>query len=228
MRKIVLLVGVVLFVSLVIVMQVSAVTVDDIIGRLEESQNSVKDMSADVVMEISIPEKTITQEMRMWSKGDKTKIKMVNTEHPMTVIMDKEKMTIKQADRLKTEDRRPKTTDLTALNGKMGDFLRNSKTNIVKEEGNEITLSVIPEEANPLMQKVDMVIDMEKGVITQQKMYSNMGVSFCKMEYEKNSDIWVLKRFTMTSSFGQMGTSTVKAEYKDVKVNKGIGDEMFK
>ena len=71
--------------------------------------------------------------------------------------------------------------------------MRKSKTSILKEEGNEVTLSVIPEEANPLMQKLDMVVDMEKGIITQQKMYSNMGISFCSMEYEKKGDVWILR-----------------------------------
>lgn len=248
-RKNILLTYLVSLIPFIFVMHISAATIDEIIEKLEENQEKTEDISADVVMEIDVAGRVIVQESKMWSKGEKTRIEIkkvqnekltplendsltgqegkTETTFPMTIIMGADKMTIRQADRLKTEDHRPKTTDLIALNGKMGDFLRKSEVTIIKEEGNEVTLSVIPEEANPLMQKLDMVVDMERGVITQQKMYSNMGISFCRMEYESKHDVWVLKKFTMTSNLGQMGTSTVKAEYKNVKINKGIEDEMF-
>ena len=236
---------------MVLVGQSYATTVEDVIAKLETNQNNIQDMSADVTMTIDIAGTKTVQEMKMWSKGDKTKIEInqvkseklklkSETPLPMTVIMDNEKMTIKQAgkepqviDMKKITEEQGKTVKgkvqkaITPpgmdLQKGMSEFLRNSQVNIVKEEGNEVTISVIPEEANPLMQKLDMVVDMERGVITQQKMYSNMGISFGKMEYEKKDDVWVLKRFTMTSNLGQMGTSTVKAEYKNVKVNEGIG-----
>jgi outer membrane lipoprotein-sorting protein len=257
MKKIVLLIGLfLLFISI----NSYAVTVDEIIEKLEENQEKIEDITADVVMEISVAGKTTIQEMQMWSKQDKTKIEVEEvksekltplendsltgqegkseTELPMTVIMDADKMTIKQAgkelqviDLKEVKDKRkaiPQTPPGLTLQKGMGELLRKSDVTITREEGNEITLSVIPEESNPLMQKLDMVVDMEKGVITQQKMYSNMGMSFCSMEYEKKDEIWVLKKFTMTSNLGQMGISTIKAEYKNVEVNKGIKDKMFK
>jgi outer membrane lipoprotein-sorting protein len=211
----------------------------EIIEKLEENQGKIQDISADVVMEIDAAGRVLVRETKMWREGDKTRIDLVKSEKslPMTVIIDVDKMTIRQ------EGEKPRVIDMKEVKDKgkdipqtapgmelqkgMGEFLRNSDVTIVKEEGNEINLSVIPEESNPLMQKLDMVVDMEKGVITQQKMYSNMGISFCSMEYEKKDNIWVLKRFTMTSNLGQMGTSRVTAEYENVKINKGIEDGVF-
>jgi len=243
--KMVLLVGLVLLVQSVSIVQSNGTTVENVIARLEFNQNKIKDMSAEVKMDITVAGKKTMQEMNLWSKDEKMKIEMVNTDRPMTVIMDTQKMSIKQAgkepqviDMKKVTEEKGKTVKGKVQNSitppgmdlqkGMGEFLRKSDVSIMKEEGNKITLSVIPEESNPLMQKLDMVIDIEKGVITQQKMYSNMGVSFCKMEYEKKDNVWVLKKFTMTSNLGQMGTSTVKAEYKNVKINEGIDDEVFK
>jgi outer membrane lipoprotein-sorting protein len=234
-KKIVLLVG---LVSLVFVTISYAVTVDEIIAKLEENQEKIKDMSADVVMEIDVAGKVVKQETKMWSKGEKTKIKMVNTEHPMTVIMGADKMTIKQAgkepqmiDTKKISEGKEKAISQTPLGMDfprgMGEFLRKSNVTITKEKGNEINLSVIPEESNPLMQKLDMVVDMARGIVKQQKMYSNMGISLSRMEYEKEDEVWVLKRLTTVSNFGKMGTSTTKAEYNNIRINKGIEDIIF-
>ncbi|TES93517.1 MAG: hypothetical protein E3J87_02170 [Candidatus Cloacimonadota bacterium] len=253
-KRTVLLTLVVLLISFAFVSKSSAVTIDEIIKRLEENQGKIKDLEADVVMEVNNVAGMITaQELKVWSKGDdKTKIEIVHSDafeddsltfFPTTVIINGSKMSIGQRgktqqvidieeiqDKGKVDKRYEPMEQFTLgmglLKG-MGDFLRKSEVSIVKEEGNKITLSIIPEETNLLMQKINMVVDMGRGVITQQKMYSNMGINFCRMEYEKKDEIWILRKFTMTNSFGQMGTSTVKVEYKNIQLNKGIENVMF-
>ena len=54
-----------------------------------------------------------------------------------------------------------------------------------------------------------------------------MGITFCKTDYEKKGEVWVVKKFTMTSSFAQMGASKIEVEYKNIKINKGISDSIF-
>jgi len=180
--------------------------------------------------------------MKMWSKGDKTRIEFAEDQDaiglPKTVITDDRKMIIetyrgkevidiKETDQKKDEARNDIIPLGFELQKGIGNFLRESDVNIMSERGNEVMLSVIPKQLNQLMQKLDMVVDIEKGVISQQKIYSNMGISFCKMEYEKKDNVWVLSKFIMISSYGQIGTSKIKTEYRNIQVNSGIENRIF-
>jgi outer membrane lipoprotein-sorting protein len=221
-------------------------SIDEIIEKLEESQNRILDITADVIMEIDVGGEIIKQEMQMWRKGDKTKIEFRRSKGSAadsskgfltTVIMDKEKMVIKP------EGKESQVIDLkkTKSNGKeitpnfagmeiqkgVHEFLRESNATITKQEGDKITLCIVPKDSNLLMQKLEMVVDMARGIVTQQKMYSNMGISLSRMVYEKKDETWVLKKFTTVSNFGLVGTSTIKAVYNNTKINKGIEDEVF-
>jgi outer membrane lipoprotein-sorting protein len=219
-----------------------AFTVDEIISKLEQNKNRIMDIQADVVLEIEVDGIKTVQEMKMWSKGDKTRIEFDEDQDvnglPKTVITDdrrmiietsrgKEVIDIKETDQKEAEARNDIIPLGFELQKEIGNFLRESDVNIMSERGNEITLSIIPKQLNQLMQKLDMVVDIEKGVISQQKIYSNMGISFCKMEYEQKDNAWVLSKFIMISSYGQMGTSKIKTEYKNIQVNSGIEDIIF-
>jgi outer membrane lipoprotein-sorting protein len=126
------------------------------------------------------------------------------------------------------------------LQQNMGDFLKKNKVSVVSgkkpfiknllsrsETPKEVVLEVIPENKDPMIQKMEMTVDMERGIITNQKMFSNYGTTKMDMEYENIKGAWIIKRINMTipTPMGKTGKMTI--EYKNVKLNQGIGDELF-
>jgi outer membrane lipoprotein-sorting protein len=121
-----------------------------------------------------------------------------------------------------------------------GDFLKKNKVSVISgkksliknllsrsETPKEVVLEVIPEEKDPMIQKMEMTVDMERGIITNQKMFSNYGTTKMDMEYENIKGAWIIKRINMTipTPMGKAGKMTI--EYKNMKLNQGIRDEMF-
>ncbi len=124
-----------------------------------------------------------------------------------------------------------------------GEFLKKNKVSVVSEKKSfvqkllsrgassetpeKVVLEVIPEDKDPMVQKIEMTVDMNKGVVTSQRMFSNYGTTKMNMEYENINSAWVLKRINMTipTPMGKTGKMTI--EYKNVKLNQGIRDEMF-
>jgi len=124
-----------------------------------------------------------------------------------------------------------------------GDFLKKNKVSVISgkksliknllsrntssETPKEIVLEVIPENKDPMIQKMEMTVDMLRGVITGQKMFSNYGTTKMNMEYENIKGAWVIKKVNMTipTPMGKTGKMTI--EYKNVKLNQGIGDRLF-
>jgi outer membrane lipoprotein-sorting protein len=229
------------------------VTVDEIIEKLEENQEKIEDITADVVMRVSVAGKIRSQEVKMWCKGDKKmRTEFVSSEGftanelkalPTALIMNGSKMSIKKDDKtslvidMEIQNKEniiknylPKSqSPIPGIGFQKGisDFLKSSEVSIEEEEGSKIKLLVIPKESDPIMQKSYLVVDMEKGVVNQFKMYSNLGSSFINMEYVREKGIWVLKKFKLTSSLGLMGTSKLETNYKNIELNKGIDNKKF-
>ena len=125
----------------------------------------------------------------------------------------------------------------------MGEFLKKNKVTVISgkkslignlmskvsssEAPEKVVLEVIPEKKDPMVQKMEMTVDMNKGVITSQKMFSNYGTTKMNMEYENIKGAWIIKRINMTvpTPMGKSGKMTI--EYKNVKVNQGISDRLF-
>ncbi|MEO0294378.1 MAG: hypothetical protein ABIN61_09230 [candidate division WOR-3 bacterium] len=120
------------------------------------------------------------------------------------------------------------------------EFLKQNKVSIVSrkksviknllsrsEPPKEVVLEVVPKEKDPIVQKIEMTVDMERGVITNQKMFSNYGTTKMDMEYENIKGVWVIKRINMIipTPMGKAGKMTI--EYKNVKLNEGISDRLF-
>jgi len=124
-----------------------------------------------------------------------------------------------------------------------GEFLKKNKVSVISEKKSfvknllsrgassetpeKIVLEVIPENKDPMVQKMEMTVDMVRGVITGQKMFSNYGTTKMNMEYENVKGAWVIKKVNMTipTPMGKTGKMTI--EYKNIKLNQGIGDEIF-
>jgi len=124
-----------------------------------------------------------------------------------------------------------------------GEFLKKNKVSVISgkksfvknllsrgassETPEKIVLEVIPENKDPMVQKMEMTVDMNRGVITNQKMFSNYGTTKMNMEYENIKGAWIIKRVNMTvpTPMGKTGKMTI--EYKNIKLNQGISDRLF-
>ncbi len=167
----------------------------------------------------------------------------------MTMIMNGDKMIMDTPEGKKTLSAGSSASPLSPgqaaspgmnLQQDFGEFLKKNKVSIVSgkksfiknllsrgETPKEVVLEVIPEDKDPMIQKMEMTVDMERAVITKQKMFSNYGTTKMDMEYENIKGAWVIKRINMTipTPIGKTGKMTI--EYENLKVNQGIGDDMF-
>ncbi len=224
----------------------STKSINDITKILQKNADKVKDMSCEVVMTMDLgKEGTRTQTMKMWMKG-KDKIKMLTAfRQPLTaegkknvVIINGDKMMMetpqgKQViNRTTSESLQPTGNKATPpgvnLQKNAAEFFKENNAKIISQGRNKAVIEIIPKDKNPMTQKIEMVIDTKRGLITQQRMYSNYGTTKMKMKYKKIGDAWILSSIQMTvpTPMGKVGR--MKIEYKNIKVNQGISDNMFK
>ena len=154
------------------------------------------------------------------------------------------KQLLVQVDKLPQENKEEIKQQILGLNEEqLEEFLKQNKVSVVKEKKSlvkslflrntssetpkKVVLEVIPEEKDPMAQKIEMAVDMERGVITNQKMFSNYGTTKIDMEYENIKGAWVIKRINMTvpTPMGKTGKMTI--DYTNIKLNQGINDKLF-
>ncbi|MFA5034029.1 MAG: hypothetical protein WC614_13560 [bacterium] len=219
----------------------NAVTIDDIAKKLENNVNKIKDMQADVEMKTDVGEgENIVQKMQIVSKGmDKAKV-VSTAPQKQTIIMNNKKMQIESFDGKKTvinkdsllQGQTPlmSTNDMNLQRG-IVDFLKDGKSKILNSNGNIYTLEIIPSEKdkNPLMGKVELQIDYAKGLVMNQKIYSNMGIIITDISYKKIGNIWTISEVKTISpvSFGKNKTATIIMRYNNVKINQNVTDKVF-
>jgi outer membrane lipoprotein-sorting protein len=218
-----------------------AVTMDDIIRKLEENIAKIKDMEADVEVRADIGKGTqFTQSMKVLSKGA-AKVRMVSlSPEKQTIILNGTKMQIEDSKgEKKVIDRnsisiqgRAQTVDVKDMNAQrsIARFLKDGNARITGANGSIYTLEVIPgkQDRNPLMQKAELSVDHKRGVITSQKLYSNMGVTVTDISYTKIGNTWVMSRTVVTTPVGFSGeTATMTMDYNNIEINKGIPDKVF-
>ena len=225
----------------------STKSIDDITKILQKNADKVKDMSCEVVMTMDLgKEGTKTQTMKMWMKGkDKMMMRYSSEgigysgkEGKNTVIINGDKMMMETpqgkqvVNRTTSDSLQPTGNKATPpginLQKNAADFFKENNAKIISQGRNKAVIEIIPKDKNPMTQKIEMVIDTKRGLITQQRMYSNYGTTKMKMKYKKVGDAWVLSSIQMTvpTPMGKVGR--MKIEYKNIKVNQGISDNMFK
>lgn len=225
----------------------------EVISTLKGNSDKVKDLQADVIMEMDMGEAgKRTQEMTVWSKGkDRMRMEMneayssrlsadslktkerlgkttmiINGDKMLMITPEGEKRLSADSSRLTAKKAQPTPPGLDMQKG-MEEFLKKNETTVLSAKDNKIVLEVIPEEKSPLMEKVELTVDMKRGVVTSQSMFSSYGTTKMQMEYEEIKGAWVLKKVSMIipTPVGKVGRMTV--EYKNIKINQGLKDEMF-
>uniref|UniRef100_A0A7C4U7Z1 DUF4292 domain-containing protein n=1 Tax=candidate division WOR-3 bacterium TaxID=2052148 RepID=A0A7C4U7Z1_UNCW3 len=217
------------FLIVLVSLSVKCITIEEIIKKIEANGSRIEDMEADVTTRIKIGDGEIQiQKMRMAMKGrDRVRIELISPMRQTTIINGK-KMMVQTQDGKKsiiTQDTLPMMEQTGFQN--MSEFLKGNKVNVINVENDIANIEIIPESPTPMVQKIEMGVDIERGVIISQRIYSNMGVMKMEMEYGKISGVWVIKRMRIITPSPMGGLGEVESEYKNIKINKGIKDIFF-
>ncbi|MFA5033914.1 MAG: hypothetical protein WC614_12980 [bacterium] len=218
----------------------SAVTIDDISQKLEQNIAKIKDMQADIEIKTNMDAgKQVVKKMQILSKGtDKIKVTTIAPQKQAIIFNDK-KMQIEDSNGKKTIINKDSLSQgqLQAMSPKdmnpqrsITNFLKDGKSKIINSNGNIYTLEIIPNEKdkNPLMEKAELQVDYAKGLIINQKLYSNMGISITDISYKKIGNTWVMNKMEVTTPMGLTGKSAmITVNYDNIKVNQGISDKIF-
>ena len=217
-------------------------TLEDLMAKAQANQKQIKDMYAEtettMVSNMTMPGQAskgpqkMVQTGKMWTKGsDKSKIEMLSPTR-QTTIRNGDKMAI-----INPETGQTMVQDLSKLKGPMA----GQKADMTLEKALEyFNLSVkksvshyivvgIPKENNKFMSKMEFYIEAERWLATKILMYGGDGkpLSQSTIEYEKISDVWVpIKNVSSVNT--PMGKMDIEMVYKNIKVNEGIKDEVFK
>ncbi len=207
----------------------SGFTLDDVVKALERNSSHLKDMSCEVVVETDLGNEVKVQRMRLWSKGEKLRMEM---DGGMCMVMDGERVMMETSQGRSvmpmgfgdSKDALPSGVD---VQGRFSEFLRENDARVLSCKGNRVTIELVPREFNPFATRMEMVVDMDRGVVVEQCIYSNYGTSRMEMEYRKVNGVWVIS--SVKSWVPVPGGKVVKTriEYRNVKINQGLKDELF-
>jgi len=205
----------------------STKTIDEITEVLQKNAGKVQDMQAEVVMEMDLGKAgTKTQRMKIWMKG-KDKIKMEMEKQTMIMNGDKMMMDTSQGKRVINQPTTKGMPPGINLQQGIGDFFKENSGKIISQGRNKAVIELIPKDKNPMMNKIEMTVDTKRGVITEQRMYSNYGTTKMRMKYKNIGGIWVISSIDMIVPTPQGKVGRMKIEYKNIRINKGLSDKMF-
>jgi len=228
--------------SLVSPLFAADLTLEDLMNKAQANQAQIKDMYAEtettMISNMVIPgqaskgSQKMVQTGKMWTKGsDKSKIEMLSPTK-QTTIRNGDKMAI-----INPETGQKMVQDLSKMKGPMANQNQDMSLEKAKEyfnlslkkSGDHYIVVGIPRDNNKFMSKMEFYIEAERWLATKILMYGGDGkpLSQSTIEYEKISDVWVpVKNVSNVNT--PMGKMNVEMVYKNVKVNQGIKDGVFK
>jgi len=219
-------------------------TLEALMEKSQANQDRIKDLFVEtettMVSNMSLPGQAskgpqkMVQTGRMWTKGsDKAKIELLSPTK-QTTIRNGEKMLI-----IYPETGQKMVQDLSKIKGQGAGFKGQENMNLekameyfdlsVKHVGDNYIVTGIPKEENKFMSKMEFYLEAKSWLPTKILMYGANGklLSQSMIEYETISDVPVpVKNVSSVST--PMGTMNIEMVYKNVKVNQGIKDSVFK
>jgi len=230
---------------MVLASSVFAISVDEIIGKMKDNQNKIKDMYAETVtiMDMSgfpkpkkgkAPEMKMEQKGKLWVKGeDKSRVEL---DSPVKQIMvtNGEKLIMinpKTGEKLSQDLKQAKKQN--PINFQGGNFglskLKEQYNMSVREKGNELAIICEPKNKKEVGVSIEIYIDKDKWLAKEISVKTNEGlmVSNTDIEYQNVSGAWVPKKMNSMANaiFGKM---KIKMLFNNIKVNQGIDDKVFK
>ncbi|OGC06297.1 hypothetical protein A2526_04225 [candidate division WOR-1 bacterium RIFOXYD2_FULL_36_8] len=217
----------------------AAPSAQDIISKIRQNQDKIKDMSAKVVTIIKSDKegKALEQKGVILTKGkDKVRI-MMETPMRQLTITNGNKMYIENKDTgQKFVQDLQKIREKTGQKNIGGDPLDQTKILdtfylSLEEKGifkKSYIITGVPKDTNSLFGKVKFYVDASSYVPTKLEVYDtdNKLLTKSEVEYKKIGDIWVLSQNKSWLNVPG-GKMDVVMKLEDIRVNKGIPDSEF-
>lgn len=221
----------------------SAVDVEDLITKIRATQDKVEDLEADVVTKMSSTMKDgkdMEQKAHLWVKGQgKAKMEVFSPQKQIT-ITDGSKMAV-----INPETGQKYVQDMSEKKGMAsgvgeGSLIDQTKVfdyfdlEVEEKKGflggvKEYIITGTPKEANKFLGKMVFIIDAKNYIPKKIEIFNPKGskISTTTLEYKKIKGVYVPQKNVSVVSLpgGQM---KVEMEFKDLKVNQGIPDSVFK
>ncbi|KAF0133357.1 MAG: hypothetical protein FD145_1318 [Candidatus Saganbacteria bacterium] len=211
----------------------SDLSIDELIKNIQSNQSQIKDMSADMATKMSSNmkgAKDIEQKGKITIKyPNKTKMEMFEPSRQVTINNGKKMIMIDKNSGQRYEQDLSKT-NMPMNNADNMDFQKAKEyfNFSVKKEGDKYLITGKTKKENKLIGKMEILINPDKWLPEKIKAYNpqNKLISETDMEYEKISNCWVMVK-SKSSVTMPNGSMKMDMEYKNVKINKGIGDGEF-
>lgn len=216
----------------------SVLTLDELLVKVQGRQKQVTDMYAETVTVItsnmSVPgqeskePQKIAQKGKMWTKGEKSRIEMLEPTRQITINDGKKiavinKMTGQKYVQDLSKDKIGRNSQNMSLE-KAKEYFNLS----LKSEGNNYIVTGVPKEKNKIFGRMEFVISAGDLLPSAVLMYTpdNKLISKTVLQYQKiNSQMVPVKNISDVAT--PMGSMHIEMEYKNVKVNEGISDSLF-
>lgn len=212
----------------------NAISLDDLINKLQSSQNKIKDMQADISTKMTTSMQgmpAMNQKGKIWIKGNKNKMEISSPMKQVT-ITNGDKMAV-----VNPVTGQKQVTDLSKIPGGSSqggsssmnfDEAKKKFDFTMKNVSGGYQITGIPKEKNQFMGKIEVFVDSSKMVPTKIKMISPQGevLSDTSIEYKKVSGINVTYK-TISKVNLPKGKMTMEMTYSNIKVNSGISDSVF-
>jgi len=219
-------------------------TLEELMTKAQTNQKLIKDMYAEtettMISNMKMPGQAskgpqkMVQTGKMWTKGnDKSKIEMLSPTK-QTTIRNGDKMAI-----INPETGQKMVQDLSKIKGQGSRGMGQEGMSLekameyfslsVKRDGDNYVVVGVPRDNNKFMSKMEFYIESSRWLPTKILMYGGDGklLSQSIIEYEKIFEVWVPTK-NISSVNTPMGKMDVEMIYKNVKVNQGIKDSVFK
>ncbi|HTY12627.1 MAG TPA: outer-membrane lipoprotein carrier protein LolA [Candidatus Omnitrophota bacterium] len=230
--------------ALLVMPAMAGLSLDDLIGKIQDNQNKVQDMYADTVTTInsnfSAPGSTqsgpkeMVQKGKIWTKGkDKTKVEIDSPMKQVTISNGKMLAMINPATGQKY------VQDISKIKGReqLGDQsngvdLAKAKQYFdlsVRQDGNNYVITGKPKQANKFLARIEFYIDGGNWTTSKLLVYGPKDklMSESKIEYQQVNGAMVPSKTTANID-SPAGKMKVSMQFNNIKVNQGINDNEFK
>ncbi|MCK5599380.1 outer membrane lipoprotein carrier protein LolA [bacterium] len=208
------------------------IDVDQIFSKVEENQNIMKTMEANMSQTIFMQGYTITSNGKIYiKKPDLMRMDFVSPQKQTTIMNGKEKMMyIKLEGGQVIKQRMPEPGEFSNMNFTFN-HAEMKENCIIKEtgaNGNIRTIELSPKNEKDTM-KILLQIDIKKGAIIKsvsKDEINNIEIIVEFSDFIKMNNFWIAKRITSTTEIGQNMFST-NVNYSNIKVNIAMDKNHF-
>ncbi|MCK4642220.1 outer membrane lipoprotein carrier protein LolA [bacterium] len=208
--------------------------VDHILSKVEENQNMMKTMEANISQTIFMQGQTITSNGKIYiKKPDLMRMDIISPKKLTTIMNDKEKMMyMKLEDGQVIKQRMPDTGEFSNMNFTFNHEEMEEKY-IIREIGAKSdirTIELSPKNEKDTM-RIELQIDIGKGVIVKSMSkdvinHIEINVEFSDLQ-QIDGRYWIAKTIITNAKVEENSIKTIII-YSNLKINEDLKDSLFK